>query len=226
MSNAGRFCESCGVPLVSGAHFCESCGQGAGNASSPPKEALACPKCSRSDQSFESAEFCAREITDAEESAANDIGKWGPIYAQIVLEKPERPEPPDGRMGFWLLLPFIPVLNFLACWFAPMAKGAKLCLLGLAIAFGTCVLVPELNRSGACGIVGCLFILFYYAALFLGRGRQKAEFVSRLMPAYEKALARWEHLHYCQRCEVAWIDSEPGKCVDVDKIPEMLNSSL
>jgi hypothetical protein len=70
--------------------------------------------------------------------------------------------------------------------------------------------------------VGCFFILFYYVAIFLDRGRRARELLSRRIPAYEKAHSRWEHLHYCQRCEVAWIDNEPGNCVGIDATQEMM----
>jgi len=93
------------------------------------------------------------------------------------------------NMTFWLLVPFIPMVNFLACWFAPMRIGHKFFMLGIVIVFWTCVLVPEICKSAAYCFVGCFFVVFYYVALIIGRKRQQAESISP-MPACEKAPAR------------------------------------
>ena len=78
------------------------------------------------------------------------------------------------NMTFWLLVPFIPMVNFLACWFAPMRIGHKFFMLGIVIVFWTCVLVPEICKSAAYCFVGCFFVVFYYVALIIGRKRQQS----------------------------------------------------
>ena len=72
--------------------------------------------------------------------------------------------------------------------------------------------------------VGCFFLLFYYSALFIDRDRQKVEWTTHHLPQYNKAIARWEHLSYCQRCDVVWLDNEPGRLAEVEDTEKLLNA--
>ena len=102
------------------------------------------------------------------------------------------PAAKDSSMIFWLLVPFIPVVNFLACWFAPLRISHKFFMLGIVIVFWICVLVPKIYDSAAYCFVGCFFVVFYYVAIIMGRKRRLAESVSP-MPACEKAQTRRNH---------------------------------
>ena len=68
------------------------------------------------------------------------------------------------------------------------------------------------------------FLLFYYSALFIDRDRQKVEWTTQHLPQYNKAVARWEHLSYCQRCDVVWLDNEPGRLTEVEDTEKLLNA--
>lgn len=218
MSTESVVCERCGAALTPGAIYCESCGRPLDADAVRPRQD--CPKCGRSDQSFSAEDFCSRTFSDAEDKAADESDKWGPTFAQCMLEKPEEPEAPN--LGLWVVVPLIPLVNFIACWFAPMRRGHKFFMLGILIVFLVCASVPEINKTAAYAFVGCFFILFYYVALFLDRGRQESEYLTRRLPEYRMSLPRWGHLRYCQRCEVVWLDGDAGRWVGVDKTPEIM----
>ena len=233
MSEA-KFCENCGAALAAGARFCEACGHKIGEtpastpaAPSTPAPAntnshLSCPKCGQSDMAFLASDFMKRKFSEEEVDAAQRADQPDPEAAQIFLEKPEKPDSPD--ITKWLAIPLIPVVNFLFCWFAPMHKGYKFFMLGIVIVFWVCVFVPELYASSAYAFVGCFFLLFYYSALFIDRDRQKVEWTTHHLPQYNKAVARWEHLSYCQRCDVVWLDNEPGRLAEVEDTEKLLNA--
>ena len=101
---------------------------------------------------------------------------------------------------------------------------SKLLMLAIVVVFWMSVFVPDLSKSGITGLVGCFFLLFYYAAIILDRGRRTRELLSHRVPVYEKVRPRWEHLHYCQRCEVTWLNNETNKCVEIDETQKMLES--
>lgn len=234
MSMVNKFCAQCGAPLSEGTKFCESCGnpvarndRGAGAPTMPELSAfqsqpLSCSKCNRADQVVLASQYNPDGDTVA---ATEKIADDDRIDADMVcdfLAKPEKPTP-DG-LRFWLILPFIPLLNFLLCWFAPMYRGCKFFMLGIVIVFWVCVAVPDLYAMGAYAFVGIFFVLFYYFAIFIARGSRQAEYLTKKIPEYNKMAAQWEHLRYCKRCQVVWLESNPSHTMNVVEVEDLLKS--
>jgi hypothetical protein len=218
------FCTQCGASLGGAARFCESCGAPTSGdaevAAGPGSGAGRCPKCRSSSDTFTAAEYATKEFSEAEIKAADAADKWGPESSQIYLEEPEEPESPS--LGFWLIAPWIPALNFVLFFCAPLKRGAKYFMAGLVAVFFVCVFTPRLYEVGAYALVGCFLILFYYVALFIDRGRRKDEYVTKLLPEYQRTLPRWQRLRFCRACEVSWLDGDPAKYVEVDRTEQLL----
>lgn len=230
-----QFCEQCGARLPEDAKFCEACGQPVstvteGVASAPvlaapsaPQNAGICSKCGQGDQVVAASQYNeggdtipdTDKLPDGEDRVDKEI-------VCDFLAKPEKPEP-DG-LGFWLILPFIPLLNFLLCWFAPMYRGFKFFMLGIVIVFWVCVFVPDLYEMSAYAFVGMFFILFYYSAIFIARDSRKADYISKIIPEYNRMAANWEHLQYCKRCQVVWLKTKPQRVDDLMDTEELLKS--
>lgn len=220
MTNPGQFCENCGATLRPGSRFCESCGQpvSATGASSTPAavapSVLSCATCRQTDQVVAASAYTA--ASDAK--IAGDDSRVEPDGVEIFLEKPEKPEAPSVLL--WALAPFIPFVLFFIYWFAPIHRGFKFFLFGFTVMFAASVL-PPLNKTEIYPIIGMLHFLLYWGALFLGRDRSKVELLTKKLPAYNARLARWEHLQYCKRCQMAWLDNAsaaPVKLVDVESL--------
>lgn len=231
MSETRSTCSSCNAPLVAGARFCEKCGRPAtpSGAGSPPPlpvtspSAPVCPKCGQKEKAFTAAEFLKKTFTPEEMAEADRKDITDPEGVQMFyLEKPSKPV--AGNLAFWLVLPFIPILNFILCWFAPIHKGYKFFMAGILLIFWVCALVPALHEMAAYAFVGCFFVLFYYAALFIDRDRQNVLLTTQELPAYQKAVSRWEHLCYCQTCDISWLSTQPGQHVPVEETEKLLKS--
>lgn len=63
-------------------------------------------------------------------------------------------------------------------------------------------------------------LFFYWVALMVGRGRARRELESVKIPAYQARLSRYQHVQYCKRCQMAWLDTAAAavQLVDVESL--------
>jgi hypothetical protein len=221
MNNPGRFCVNCGAALRPGSRFCESCGQplnAAGDASVPAAAVpsiLTCSTCRQSDQVVAASVYTAA----ADVAVKGDDNRVEPDGVAIFLEKPDKPVA-SGVLG-WAVAPLIPAVLFFVYWFAPIHRGFKFFLFGFTVMFWVSVLVPPLSQAQLYPFIGLLHLLLYWGALFLGRDRAKVQLLTERIPAYNARLARWQHLQYCKRCQMTWLDNAsavPVNLVDVESL--------
>jgi hypothetical protein len=215
------FCEACGSRLPSQAQFCESCGQKVG-VPPPPRPPAArageCAKCGLADQSFTASDFVLQDFSQAETKGKGD--EWDPAATREFLARPEKPELPG--LVLWILIPFIPILNALMIWFAPLHKSYKFVMLALAALFIACVAVPSLYQFGAYAFVGITLLVVYYGGLVIDRGRQKAELEQKRIPEWTRMTGKWEQVCYCRRCDLAWLAGDPARQVPPENLRQLL----
>jgi hypothetical protein len=221
MTNPGSFCENCGAALRAGSRFCEGCGQPAaagGGASAPPNPApsnRSCATCGQGDQVV-----AASAYTAAADTKLPGEDRLDPDGVAIFLERPEKPEA-SGVM-LWMIAPFIPLVLFFVYWLAPIHKGFKFFLFGFTVAFWVSVFVPAMYAAQIYAFIGLLHLLLYWVALFIGRDQAKVRLLTEQIPAYNTAIARWEHLQYCKRCQKVWLDNTSAAPVDLTDIESLL----
>jgi len=247
-----EFCQKCGAGLDPGVNFCHRCGepvqdrQGTG---SPPVGDVApqCPNCGQSDRLTPVVSIFQRENISvdnygvwANNTCVKDGDEEGddasePKAPQSLAEKLAPPEEPEYTSAVikWMILPFIPVLNFIGMWFAPMSWKTRVALVtnGVLVMILTFIstrvesqlrasgnafyaAVEELNHAGpftildAPYILGLILLVIYYTGVIRENIRRKKHFYSVLIPAYQKAMVRWRGLNYCARCNGV-ITAEP-----------------
>jgi len=69
----------------------------------------------------------------------------------------------------WIFILFIPVINIIAIWFAPLKRFHKGALAGMVAGIITGIWVPVLEEIGVPYIIGTFAIIYYCIALFMGR---------------------------------------------------------
>lgn len=247
-----EFCQKCGTGLDPGVNFCDRCGapvqdrQGAG---SPPvgDEAPQCPNCGQSDRLTPVVSIYQRDNISVDNYgvwAKDTSGKDGeeegddasePMAQQSLAEKLAPPEEPEYTSAVikWMILPFIPVLNFIGVWFAPMSWKTRIALVtnGVLVMIVTFIstrvesqlrasknayyaAVEELTHVGpftildAPYILGFILLVIYYTGVIRENLLRKKHFYSVIVPAYQKTLGRWRGLNYCARCNGV-ITAEP-----------------
>jgi hypothetical protein len=210
------FCEYCGARLDQDSRFCETCGT---PVSEVPAEVSAvpsgCPKCGQVERTNAVAEFVEEDLS----SMSEEEGK-AQQAAQISLAAPDPPAPPS--LALWAVIPFIPGVNALTIWFAPMHKDYKLVMLAIAVIFISCVAVPSLYENDAYIIPGLLIVTVYYCGLIFDRKRQLNELRDKRLPEYRRKAATWRRLTYCKRCHVVWLSGPERNFVPVENVDELL----
>lgn len=150
----------------------------------------------------------------------------------------------------WAVIPFIPVFNALAMWFAPMPWKMRMVMIvsGIMVLI-TAILstsvekqiwasntayyaaVEELAHVGPFTILDAPYVFgfgvlsIYYTGLALENSRRKKHFFSVIAPAYQKAMDRWRGLNYCARCGGVFTGSPPPgqpRFVPVNKMNRLL----
>jgi hypothetical protein len=214
-----KFCEACGSQLVPLAEFCASCGQNVGLPPPPAPQvqpAVPCPKCRQSDLTYTAPDFIRLDFSKIQVSK----DEWDPASTQEFLAKPERPELP--ALGFWIVVPFIPIANVLLIWFAPLHKSYKFVLLAMAAIFAFCIATQSLYEMGAYAFVGIAMLIVYFGGLIVDRGRQKAELEQKRIPEWNRSLPIWEQVRYCRRCDLAWLGYDPSRQAPPEDLKKLL----
>ena len=210
MDTGHSYCEACGASLQPLAQFCDSCGQQVGVPPPPlppPSPLQACIKCGQSDKTYTAAAFARQDFSAIEEN----VDEGEPSNTQELLARPDKPALP--YLGLWVVIPFIPIVNAIMIWFAPLHKSYKFVLLGLAAIFVGCVATPRLYEMGAYPFVGIAMLIVYYGGLFVDRGRQKADLEQQRIPEWNRMVAQWDQVRYCRRCDLAWLANDPSRQV-------------
>lgn len=223
MNTPAKFCEHCGGALRATSAFCESCGRpvhasggGAASQAIPAGGGVVCGTCRKDDQVVAASAYT--EASDPE--VKGDDSRVSPDVVAMFLAQPEKPEAPS--VVLWALAPFIPLVLFFVYWFAPIHRGFKVFLFGFTVMFWGSIFVPPFDKSGMYPIIGMLHLLFYWMALFMGRGAQMTKLQTETVPRYQAMLARWPHLQYCKRCQMIWLDNAPAAPVTVVNSEELL----
>ena len=201
MDADSRFCESCGVPVAE-------------VPINVPNAPGCCPKCMQADQATAAAAFKDEDLSSLQEEERTDQE-----MAQLCLSAPEPPALPSRVL--WAAVPFIPVVNAIMMWFAPIHKYYKLVMLAVAVAFIACVAVPELYKNDAYIIPGFVLVTVYYSGLIFDRKRQQAELEKKWLPEYQRKATNWLRLSYCRRCKVAWLSGQ-ARFVPVEDVDDLL----
>lgn len=248
-----EFCEKCGSRLSPGVNFCERCGApvpvrpAAGVSPGDWGAGDVCPKCRKGDRVLKVPEIYQRDNISVENYSVwsragadqqGEAGEGGPAkeVPPSLAQKLAPPEEPKyrSRVASWAIIPFIPIVNALTIWFAPMPWKMKAALIinGVLLIIAAIVssrvekqiwesksayytAVEQLTHVGpftvldAPYIFGFIVLVTYYWGLFMESLRRKKHFNSDLMPAYQKAMARWRNLFYCARCGGVFTSSPP-----------------
>jgi hypothetical protein len=174
-----------------------------------------CSKCGLSDQTSTAVDFVKQDFSQAE----TKDDEWDPESTQQFLSRPEQPGLP--RLGMWIVIPLIPILNAIMIWFAPLHKSYKFVMLALVALFIACVAVPSLYEFGAYAFVGIAILIVYYGGLIMDRGRQKSELEQKLLPKWTQMVAQWEQVRYCRRCDIAWLSFDPARQVPPEDLEQL-----
>lgn len=261
--NTAKFCKHCGAALVAGSRYCDMCGRqvesGAGSVKPPFQVDTAgvvrpaCPKCGQTDAVIKAKTFYEEELmTQREHWQGEENG--GQEENQMTLAEqlapPPEPDVPSASV-FWYVLPFVPPLNALLIWFAPMAGRMKKVLIGLGglavvgwvIKFrleasytGPIFMLPsELREVAGLTILDLPFLavlamlIVYYSGLILMNRQLAADYRTGALQDWQRANKRWNSLFYCARCRGAFTD-EPvtGKknFTDLNGIESLLNDKM
>ena len=214
---AAKFCERCGVELAAGSRFCEACGSpvgGAAAAAASPAPGRVCPQCSQADQVVRAKEYGqdpesgppGTRLTDGGDEP--ELKELERVELLEFIGKPERPEPFSVDLWVWVL--FIPFVNVIAIWFAPIrliSKGVLAILVaGVVVGF----LVSDYEAMGVPYIIGTVAMIYYCVALITTRSRREKEIQSHELPEWQQMTKRWESLCHCFRCKVVWLDGSAG----------------
>jgi hypothetical protein len=146
--------------------------------------------------------------------------EWDPESTQQFLARPEEPGLP--RLGLWIVIPLIPFLNAIMIWFAPLHKSYKFVMLALAALFIACVAVPSLYSFDAYAFVGIAILVVYYGGLIMDKGRRQTELEQKRLPEWKQMAAQWEHVRYCRRCDLSWLDFDPARQVPPENLEQLL----
>lgn len=241
-----NFCENCGAPVLVRVEVAEGETQqktAVGAAPTAVGTGSVCPKCGKADlvtavvSFYEKDQFSVdnydiwldNKKEDEYTNEDNDDDSSEQKRPASLTEKLAPPNEPKytSRIVYWAIMPFIPVLNAIMIWFAPMGRKMKISLLftGMLLAIAwviqtrtekhlqslktayyvaveeNLVHVGPFTILDAPFLIGFLFLVFYFVGLIMENTRRKAYFSSIVVPAYNNALARWRKLCYCSRCD-------------------------
>ncbi len=147
-----------------------------------------------------------------EMNALNMMGVTGQLQA------PERP-PNGGRWG---------------CMVATLIISVPIALIGIAGLFSSLaglsgLLPPPANPSnnftptvGALVSLGYTLVFGGISVWAVYSQRKGAAQWKRAYPAWQRAMARWEQLYYCNRCGSVFNPNEPGRFVPASRMKELL----
>jgi hypothetical protein len=175
-----------------------------------------CPKCGHENPVVRAAEYTAE--TDPEQPAQEDDVRWDADEVKDYLATPEKPEP-DKLVG-WVVASFFPVINVIIFLAAPIHIYYKFVMAAIFAATVSSAVMPEWEWPT--GWLGGGFFLFYFAALFLDRGRRLDELENVRLPEYRTMLAQWQWLLYCRNCQVAWLDGKSSLYAPVEETEDLL----
>lgn len=256
--NIAAFCEQCGARLGAGVRFCEACGaavplskpvsppeaeDGAAvlseektfgpelrRDSGPGTRSVRCPQCGTMSawsvpQLHE--QFAAETLRLDEGLAAGvNASELEQLREQVTPPKP----PTTPNVPFWLAVPFLPMVNIVAVWFAPTGRAAKNVLIGLGvlISAGWAYRLHAESVHGAPAeflsdrypalgpfslldaplILLFLFLAVYFVAVVLEcrRKRQKSDAIE--MPRWQEAMDLWKRQRYCEVCRKVFPPSD------------------
>lgn len=164
-------------------------------------EPTACPQCGRSDRLRRVRELVDQAATAApQEGATHRRIDHGTVLAG-QLHAPLRPRwASRSRVGCTVLL----ISTVIAVVVAVVGGLAAAMFFGNYYA-DAAQLSPRETAVYA-GII--LFMLSFAAVFFLAffvQQRREGEQLRQRMSDWKRAMQRWEHLHYCERCESVYI---------------------
>ncbi len=228
---ADKFCENCGASLRHGDKFCASCGKQLALLS-PDAVApgISCPKCGiLSDQAGVVAERlqsiqAANKPTKIEEELE--------VSREVLIENLSQPSKPKVfSMVPWIILMFIPFINIISMFVAPLLKGLKVAVSLAALVFVGFVIwavVPQhedpIFAKNVTMTAGIILILLYLVCLVISWIVTKIRQPSKLRD-HEAILARWSHLYYCDKCAIVFFDDSPGAIAPVSNARDLLQKS-
>lgn len=217
MNGVKRFCQHCGTQVSAESRFCKSCGQACGqpsaNAEAPSESGLVpCPKCHRTTETERVPALIARLKAIPSKEKPNEKVMNAEMEREELIEQLDQPEKPDLPSALaWSFVILIPLLGPLLALMAPLRRGLRYAMGGVTLSFyvalGINLFDRDFEHSGAFYFIGLFMLMFYWVALALSKGRNQHDYQSRLMPAYEHALPRWQRLCYCPQCKIVFLDA-------------------
>ncbi|MGE5417680.1 MAG: hypothetical protein ACM3UZ_13160 [Acidobacteriota bacterium] len=208
------------------------------------ENAIVCPNCQRIDAVRRLRDHYQEIAPPPDPEKSTNNNPWGSQEntPKTLAEKLAPPEEPakDFYMAIWAIIPFVPILNLVFIWMAPMARFMKrlLTLSGLLLAlsilgyfFHPASMDPAhfnigpFNVNNAPAAVLILILVVYYSGLLVERAQRKSRFEKETYPIWQKSLAAWEHLYYCTDCEGAFAADQPrfAKADEIGVLIETLN---
>jgi len=120
----------------------------------------------------------------------------------------------------WYLLPFIPVVNLVLVWFAPIAFKAKRYMALFLVVYLFPLLIVNYFFTLSSEIRLSLVILFLaiYVALFYPALKKEND---EKVLDWEVKISKWQQLYYCARNDCVF-DPKVGKVLPADRIENLL----
>jgi len=158
--------------------------------------------------------------TSEEESAREELA------AHLTVPK----EPRAFSMVVWLILLFIPVVNVLSLFVAPLKLGLRLFMgaaglawIGAIVWYAAGTFADPFAAEDAVMMTGFTTILLYFIALFHSWRAARRDARTRL-PAWRASVERWDHLRWCDACRAVYFDDRPDESAGVQESAAFLGA--
>ena len=136
-----------------------------------------------------------------------------PLQGTYQTELAKKLSPPSKpRVGCgWYLLPFIPVVNLVLVWFAPIAIKAKRYMVLFLVLYLFPLLTANYFFTLSSEIWLSLVILFLaiYVALFYTALKKDND---EKVLDWEEKISKWQQLYYCARNDCVF---NPNTCISI-----------
>lgn len=187
-----------------------------------------CPKCSTKDFSRKADDAAHGLKSIPEKDNPTDKELEEEIKREEIVGYLTRPqEPVPFSLARWVLILFIPVVNVIAIFFAPLVKGLKIFISVIDVIFIASVIWAAgfaenfHEAQSVVALTGFFMFTLYLICLVYSWNVAKADCKAKLVE-YKRILPRWEHLFYCDKCKVVFFDDRPGRSAPVEEVKSFL----